>query len=64
MVCWLAMNHPVPARLVAFARYRIDFGKEVQQHIEVCRECAHLVGQALSEEQERRRDRAAKPSSN
>jgi hypothetical protein len=49
------VNHPIPARLLAYARYRIDFGKEVEQHIEVCRECAHVVGNALSEEIDRRR---------
>ena len=49
------MNHPVPARLLAYARYRIDFGKEVEQHIEVCRDCAHVVGNALWEERGRRR---------
>jgi len=49
------VTHPIPARLLAYARYRIDFGREVEQHIEVCRECAHVVGDALSREIERRR---------
>jgi hypothetical protein len=49
------VNHPVHARLLAYARYRIDFDREVEQHIEVCRECAHVVGNALTEELERRR---------
>jgi len=49
------VTHPIPARLLAYARYRIDFGREVEQHIEVCRECAHVVGDALSQEIERRR---------
>lgn len=49
------MTHPIPARLLAYARYRIDFGREVEEHIEVCRECAHIVGDALSQEIERRR---------
>ncbi len=37
------MRHPVPARLKAYARYRIDFQREVERHIAECRDCAQLV---------------------
>jgi hypothetical protein len=45
----LRVKHPLPSRLLAFARHRIDFDKEVEEHVERCPECAKFVDDALSE---------------
>jgi hypothetical protein len=44
------VTHPVPARLLAYARYRIDFEKEVEKHLKACAECAQFVARALEPE--------------
>jgi len=44
------MTHPVPAQLLAYARYRIDFERVVEKHLEECPECAKFVDEALEPE--------------
>jgi hypothetical protein len=36
--------------LLAYARYRIDFEKEVEKHLQACHECAQFVARALEPE--------------
>jgi hypothetical protein len=45
------VRHPVPARLKAFALYRIDFDDEVKEHLAECFSCAQIVRQERELEQ-------------
>jgi hypothetical protein len=40
------VQHPVPAALIAYARFTVDFDDQVSRHIERCRSCAERVEDA------------------